>query len=140
MFLNRYSMDLNFITTYIIINQMIRAPSGLPFALEPSASPQQMKYTQMYQQQMQLHQQQQLQAQDNISNQRNSNSRMAGPERFITNACRAGPLPYSKRTCTDISCLLIYLALLITTIVLFCINYFSGKITASYKFDDLHFL
>lgn len=36
---NKYSMDLNFITTYIIINQMIRAPSGLPFALEPSASP-----------------------------------------------------------------------------------------------------
>lgn len=106
---------------------MIRAPSGLPFALEPSASPDEMKSTQMYQQQLLLHEQQ-VNAQN--SSLRNSNSRITAPERFISNACRAGPVPYSKRTCTDIGCLLLYIALLITTIVLFCINYFSGKVTA----------
>lgn len=119
---------------------MIRAPSGLPFALEPSASPEEMKSTQMYQQQLLLHQQQLNAHNSNIDGQRNSNSRITAPERFISNACRAGPVPYSKRTCTDIGCLLLYFALLTTTIVLFCINYFSGKITAEYKVESFNFL
>lgn len=49
-------------------------------------------------------------------------------------------MPLTRHSITDPACLLLFLLLTISTLVLFCLNYFSGHLTTEIPISQLNFL